>query len=50
MRWLNGTSRLFEKKVPAIAFPVPVEIADLDANIREWEEVTVLLDFAKMLT
>ena len=48
-RWLDGKGDLFERKGPAIAFLIPDDIAELDDDSMEWQEVAKLLDYAKTL-
>jgi hypothetical protein len=46
--WLDGSTVIFEKKGPAIAFLIPFEIEELGNSDRAWQEVANLLNHAKV--
>jgi hypothetical protein len=48
-RWLDGSSRPYDKKGPAVAFLVPDEVDELGDDDPEWQDVARLLEHAKTL-
>ena len=49
-RWLDGSSRPYDKKGPAIAFLIPDEVDELGDDDSEWQDVARLLEHAKTLS
>ena len=48
-RWLDGSSRPYDKKGPAVAFLIPDEVDELGDDDPEWQDVARLLEHAKTL-
>ena len=48
-RWLDGSSRPYEKKGPAVAYLIPDAVDELGDDDPEWRDVATLLEHAKTL-
>jgi len=48
-RWLDGTSRPYAKKGPAVAYLIPAGVDELGDDDPEWQDVARLLEHAKTL-
>ena len=48
-RWLDGMSKPYDKKGPAVAYLILDEVDELGDDDPEWQDVVKLLEYAKTL-